>query len=226
MRNGWIKLHLSTLDNEVWLRDPTAWRVFEYLCLHAYTGKPQGTVVTSRHKIAEGTLGNNNTVYKALKRLEKYKMITSSVTNKYTTVRICKWHNYQTDGNKSGNNKVTTKEQQSNTLIRIKNKEYKPTATTLIINSPEISEALTEFIAHRKALKKPLTQKALTLIENKLHKKYPNNPTAQIEDINRSIEHGWQTVAYEDANTSPKQTKESEFARLVREKKASQGATQ
>jgi len=123
MRNGWIKLHLSTLDNEVWLRDPLAWRVFEYLLLQAYTGSPQGVVVTSRHKIAEGVLSNNNTVYKVIKRLEKYKMVTTSVTNKYTTIRICKWHDYQTDSNKLSNNKVTTKEQQSNTLIRIKNKD-------------------------------------------------------------------------------------------------------
>lgn len=111
----------------------------------AYTGKPQGTVVTSRHKIAEALASNNNTIYKALKRLEKAEMVTSKVTNKYTTYRICKWHTFQTDGNRSGNNKVTTKEQQSNTLIRIKNKEIvsKDTMATASYGKPEINEMFT-----------------------------------------------------------------------------------
>lgn len=121
--SGWIKLHTQVVDNEIWRNDRTAWHVFEYLLLRAYKGKPQGTVVTSRYQIADMVGGNNNTIYKALKRLEKAKMVTISATNKRTTINICNWSQYQGNGNQSGNNKVTTKQQQSNTLIRIKNKE-------------------------------------------------------------------------------------------------------
>lgn len=123
--NGWIKLHYKVIDNEIWRNDRTAWHVFEYLLLKAYNGKPQGTVVTSRLQIADMVGGNSNTIYKALKRLEKAKMVTSVATTRYTTIRICNWHDYQGAGNSIGNNKVTTKEQQSNTLIRIKNKDIR-----------------------------------------------------------------------------------------------------
>lgn len=125
MNNGWIKLHQKVVDNEIWRRDRFAWHVFEFLLLKAYNGKPQGTVVTSRYQIADMVGGNNNTIYKALKRLEKAEMVTTTATNKYTTVYICNWNEYQGGGNQSGNNKVTTKQQQSNTLIRIKNKDIR-----------------------------------------------------------------------------------------------------
>lgn len=122
---NWVKLHQKIIENEIWRRDRTAWQVFEYLLVRAYNGKPQGTVVTSRYQIAEVCGGNNNTIYKALKRLEKAKMVTSVATSKYTTVHICNWNSYQNDSNQSSNNKVTTKEQQSNTLSRIKNKDIR-----------------------------------------------------------------------------------------------------
>lgn len=123
--NGWIKLHYKVIDNEIWRHDRLAWHVFEYLLIKAYYGKPQGTVVTSRYQIADMVGGNNNTIYKALKRLEKAKMVTSVATSKYTTIRICNWNEYQGSSNQSGNNEVTTEQQQSNTLIRIKNKDIR-----------------------------------------------------------------------------------------------------
>jgi len=132
--NGWIKLHAQVLDNEIWRNDRTAWHVFEYLLLKAYSGKPQGVVVTSRYQIADMVGGNNNTIYKALKRLEKAKMVTSVATNKKTTIRICNWNNYQGNGNQSGNNKVTTKQQQSNTLNRYKNKDKDITTNVVTEN--------------------------------------------------------------------------------------------
>ena len=137
--NGWVKLHAQIIDNDIWRNDRTAWHVFEYLLLKAYSGKPQGVVVTSRYQIADMVGGNNNTIYKALKRLEKAKMVTSTATSKKTTIRICNWNIYQGNGNQSGNNKVTTKQQQSNTLnknkdIRLKNSSKELTTADVEIN--------------------------------------------------------------------------------------------
>lgn len=124
MMNGWIKWHLQTLDNDVFLYDPTAWRIFEYLCLMAYKNRPQGCVVTGRDKIANTLGGNSSTVYKALKRLESNNMIEVSVTGRRSVINICNWDKFQANGNTSSNNSVTTKEQQSNPLNKnkIKNK--------------------------------------------------------------------------------------------------------
>lgn len=136
--NGWVKLHSQIIDNDIWRNDRTAWHVFEYLLLKAYSGKPQGVVVTSRYQIADMVGGNNNTIYKALKRLEKAKMVTSTATSKKTTIRICNWSKYQGNSNQSGNNKVTTKQQQSNTLN--KNKDIRVKNITTLYGNPDINE--------------------------------------------------------------------------------------
>lgn len=122
MRSGWVKFYVQTLDNPVWQRDPFAWRVFEYLLLRAYDDKtqPLGKLVTSRYQIAEAIGGNHNTVFKALNRLVFNEMITIAATNKRSVISICNWEKYQSNGNQSSNNKVTTKQQQSNSLYNNK----------------------------------------------------------------------------------------------------------
>lgn len=136
MRNGWIKLHINALDNDIWRNDRTAWHIFEYLLLEAYYGKPQGTVSTSRYKIGNMCSVNNNTVYSALSRLEKAKMITIRATNKKTIINICNWTKYQTNVNQSVNNKSTTNQQQINTL----NKNIDIRNSTTYYGKPEINE--------------------------------------------------------------------------------------
>jgi hypothetical protein len=79
---------------------------------------------------ADGYL-NGSTIYKALHRLEESGMISLKSNTRFTEIRICKFLDYKRRGNTSGNNEVTTNEQQSNTssntLNRIKNKEYRNT---------------------------------------------------------------------------------------------------
>lgn len=140
MKNGWIKLHKKIIDNEVWQHDLVAWHVFEGLLAIAdiETGDWSG----GRFQLSELLSIKPTTIYKALKRLEKAKMVTLSSNNKYTTIHICKWRDYQGNGNSTGNtssnNKVTTKGQQSNTLIRTKNKELRNMTTSY--GKPEIND--------------------------------------------------------------------------------------
>lgn len=61
----------------------------------AYKGTPQGTLSTTRYKIGNATLINNNTVYNALRRLHINNMIELSSTGKKTLISICNWHKYQ-----------------------------------------------------------------------------------------------------------------------------------
>ncbi len=152
--NGWVRLYVQSTDNEIWQRDRVAWQLFEYLLFRAYSDKtqPLGKLVTTRQQMAQACFGNSSTIYKALKRLEKAKMVTTSVTAKYTLVSICKWEAYQSNGNSLGNNKVTTKEQQSNSLrktkdIRIKNKERKKVISKDITVDNRNSE-ITKLIQH------------------------------------------------------------------------------
>lgn len=122
--SGWIKLHRSVLDNDIYRFDPTAWRVFVHLLLLA--DKKDGTGSFGRKQLSAQMGNNENTIYKALKRLSVTQMVTLSSNNKFTRFSICKWEEYQGNGNSSGNNQVTTGEQPSNNQVtHYKNKEVR-----------------------------------------------------------------------------------------------------
>lgn len=122
---GWIKFYRQVNENEIFRHDRTAWHIFEVLLIQCRYGVWKG----GRFQLAEFCDEKPNTIYKALKRLEKAEMVTLSSNNRFTTISILNWDKYQGNGNSIGNtssnNKVTTKEQQSNTSIRIKNKELR-----------------------------------------------------------------------------------------------------
>lgn len=123
---GWVKIHRKILDNNIWLRDITAWHIFEYFLLVA---NQNGQLSYGRKRLAEILEIHESTIYRAIKRLEKAKMVTQKPNNKFTNIYICNWEKYQSSANRVGNNKVTTSEQQSNNKVthykNIRNKEYK-----------------------------------------------------------------------------------------------------
>lgn len=56
-----------------------------------------------------------------------------------------------------------------------------------------LDEAIKDFIGHRKALRKPMTEKAINLFISKLDK-MADTTAEKIDLINNAIEHGWLTV--------------------------------
>lgn len=66
---------------------------------------------------------------------------------------------------------------------------------------PALDDAIHEFVKHRKAMRKPMTDKAIELFVGKLNKLAPGDNDKQIRLINTAIEHGWQSV-YEDKGRS------------------------
>jgi hypothetical protein len=130
LNKGWIKLHRTVLDNKIYVHDPTAWRVFVHLLL--LVDKSSGTRDCGRHQLARDLEMKSTTVYQALLRLKKAKMVDIKSNNKYSTVSILKWHYFQGNGDTPNDNKMTTTRQQDDnkmTLnkkreVRIENKEY------------------------------------------------------------------------------------------------------
>lgn len=57
-----------------------------------------------------------------------------------------------------------------------------------------LEKAMDDFTKHRKAMKKPLTDRARELILMDLERLAPNDPETQIAIINQSIKRGWQGV--------------------------------
>lgn len=58
----------------------------------------------------------------------------------------------------------------------------------------ELDIALNDLIEARKKIRKPMTERAIKLVKNKLEKMYPWDTEMQIISINQSIERGWQSV--------------------------------
>lgn len=79
-----------------------------------------------------------------------------------------------------------------------KEKDKKKTTFDKLIDehtsNVELKETLIDFIIMRKTIKKPMTDKALKLLLNKLNKYAANDDNKKIYMLNESIEHSWQTV--------------------------------
>ena len=58
---------------------------------------------------------------------------------------------------------------------------------------PELNEAIIAFIDYRKSIKKPMSDRAITLLLGKLNK-MSNSVQEQIEILNQSILNGWQGI--------------------------------
>ena len=80
----------------------------------------KGQFVFGRKKASEELKMSESTIYKYIKLLEKLQMISVNSNNKFSVVTVEKWEEYQVEELKD-NNKVTTKEQQSNTNKNVKN---------------------------------------------------------------------------------------------------------
>lgn len=119
----YIKLYRKILDNEI-MRDSTALAVFIYCLCRA--DKNSGKFTAGRWQISASLRIKDTTIYKALKRLQKWRMIEQTSNNRFTEFLILNWDKYQCSGNTSSKNQVKTKEKPSNTLqeLRIENKEY------------------------------------------------------------------------------------------------------
>lgn len=89
---GWQPLWRKTLNNDIWRYDNTAWKVFEALLL--LCDHRTGTWKGGRFQLASICNVNPNTLYSALKRLEKAKMITLTSNTRYTEVSIKKFGEY------------------------------------------------------------------------------------------------------------------------------------
>lgn len=133
---GWVKLHRKLLDNPI-MKEPELLQLFMYCLLRAnhepataFIGKGEeqivqrGQFITGRFEISKDLNQNPNTTYKRLLKLEKLNFLNIKSNNKNSLVTIVNYDLYQSDNEQSNtksNNKVTTKEQQSNTNKNNKN---------------------------------------------------------------------------------------------------------
>ena len=207
--NGWIKLHRKLLDNPVVMKDSDHLAVWIYLLLNAshteypvlFGGKKislkAGQIITGRKSIAS-TLGiSESKVRRILDLFEIDQQIDRQRSNKNSLVSILNWDKYQIFDqqiDQQATNKRPTTDQQVTTNKNNKNiKNIKECKEIIYSDVPELNEAIIAFIDYRKSIKKPMSDRAITLLLGKLNK-MSNSVQEQIEILNQSILNGWQGI--------------------------------
>lgn len=211
-RNGWIKLHRKIMDSAVfdnpevlkmwiWCLCKASHKGFEAMVGNQVVILQEGQFIFGRTKAASELQMSESKVYRYLKLLEKLKMLNNKTNNKFSLVTIEKWAFYQGDEEdfeqqieQQMNNKRTTNEQQMNTYKNVKNvKKVKECKEIIYSDSPELNEAIISFIDYRKSIKKPMSDRAITLLIGKLNK-MSGSINEQIDILNQSILNGWQGI--------------------------------
>ena len=207
--NGWIKLHRKIIDSAVF-ENPKILKLWIWcLCKASHKGYEtmvgnqivvlqEGQFIFGREKASCELNIKESMVYKYIKLLEKLEMINIKSNNKFSIITIEKWAYYQFDNDEEEqqkeqqrNNKGTTKEQQRNTNKNVKN--VKNVKEIIYSDVPELNETIIAFIDYRKSIKKPMSDRAITLLLGKLNK-MSNSVQEQIEILNQSILNGWQGI--------------------------------
>lgn len=146
MNNGWVKLHRKILDNDAIFRGGSC---FPVLCLLMLLADRDGKVTTGRKQLSKLLSINENTVYKALQKLRSLGTIEIYGNNKYSTIVICNWKEYQHDGNNGLSEavKVTTKQQQSNSSfnngLQIENEKFEQPENLEVTTKQQQSNTIT-----------------------------------------------------------------------------------
>jgi hypothetical protein len=185
---GWIKLHRKLKDSLVF-DNPDLLKVWIWCLLKAthddYTQMiglqevelKKGQFIFGRKVAANELKMSESKTYRLIKKLENMQNLNIKANNKFSVITIENWEIYQSDNNNNEqqseqqmNNKRTTNEQQMNTNKNIKNN--KNISIYSIFDSysdnTDLRQALRDYSIMRNKIKAPLTERAVTLLLNKL----------------------------------------------------------
>lgn len=206
-KNGWVKLHRKMLDNPIIMKDAEHLAVWMYLLLNAthaeypalFKGKKiilqPGQLITGCISIGNQLSISESKVRRTLNDFICDGQIDRQTSNKNSLITVLNWDLYQNfDG--QNDTQVTDKRRTTDGQVTTnkKNKNVKNVKNEINYSDiPELNEAILEFIKFRKSAKKPMTDKAISLMIGKLNK-LSSNANEQIDIINQSILAGWTDV--------------------------------
>jgi len=154
-------------------------------------------------------------------------IVTTKVTHGFVYT-ILNYDLYQDMTNYEGNNEGTAKEQrrerQGNNTKK-NDKECKNVKKETYSENTILSDTIYDFIAMRKSIKKPMTDRAITLLLNKL-KKLSDSEDVQIKMLEESIINCWQGVFPLKIDNAFNDVSEDRFAetrRKIQERKLANG---
>lgn len=226
MTIGFIKLHRRLLEWE-WYSDINTTRVFIHLLVSAnYENKKwrgidisRGQLITSLANLAKSTTLSLQQTRTALTKLKSTHEITVRATKLHTFVTLTNYNLYQdriiesntptntplnisvTDEQHRSNIEATTTKEEKN----IRSKEVKKIKEDLLIELENLgvdAETWNGFVETRNLKKKPLTDKALKLIMNKLNKFEITTIGFAKLSLENAIEGSWTTIHEPKTNTN------------------------
>jgi predicted transcriptional regulator len=201
---GWIKLHRSLLGWE-WYGDINVKVTFLHLILSANHAPKKwrgidigrGQLWTSIGNLAKEIGLSEKQTRNSLKKLESTNEISIKGASNGTMITVCKYDSYQDikedKGERKGKQKANegqtkgeqwaTNKNDNNTNNEKEIKKY--------FEDEKLNTMFEDFIEHRKQMKKPMTDRSITMHVNKLNDESVPNAIKMIE---KSIEHGWSSV--------------------------------
>lgn len=207
MAQGWISIHRQLQEHWLWEDRPfskgQAWIDLLLLANHAdnkflfgneLMEVKAGCFITSERKLSERWGWSRKKVDNFLSLLQSDNMIILKKNQQRTAINIVNYGDFQDCEVKKEprkNQQRTTKEPRKN----INNNDNNENNDNKIIydDNPLLNQAIIEFVAFRKSIKKPMSEHAIKLMIGKLNK-MSSDVNEQIEIINQSILNGWQGI--------------------------------
>lgn len=203
---SYIKLDRKILEWE-WFNDIVTTHLWLYILLKAnhqvkeWHGVviPEGSFITSEAKLSANTGLSREQVRRALNKLMQTNEITKRTTKTHTQITVNKWAVYQCSGEtptKKTTNKPTSRTTSESTNGSTTTKEIKKERIQEDIykgKSERFISTLNDFKEMRKNIKKPMSQKAVEMLIEKLNKLATDEET-QIKIMEQSIFNSWQGI--------------------------------
>ena len=176
--NGYIKLHRSILQNELFYRDKKAMFVFVTLLL--LVDRRTGSYSGGRYMLSTVTGVKPMTCYRILKRLEKETMLKLKVNKDYTEITVVNWSEYQ-NSEIEMKRKRNANETQMNTLTRIENRELRKDSNS------QISKANTDLVQVKEVFEQYIKVSGKNPNQYKLTKSRQTKIKLRLKDAGRDM---------------------------------------
>ena len=209
---GWIKIDRGLLDSAIWndneaFNKRAAWIDLLLLANYEDTEQfvgyelikiPRGTYMTTIRDLSDRWKWSRHKVANFLQFLESQKMVTVKSDTKKTLITIVKYRNFQdaakTKGTQKGHERDTKGTREGNLLYKERREEGKNIKKGIDVfpNDPELKEAFDAYAEMRKEIKKPLTDRAVSMAIKKLHELSNGSRDKAIAILNQSTFNSWQ----------------------------------
>lgn len=210
--NGYIALHRKLLDNPVVCKDADHLAIWVWLLLKAswkesdvffngerITLKPGDLPPISRRTIAKDLNISDSKVQRVLKFFENEHQIEQRTNHQSRLISIVSWGKYQgcePPIEPRVNHERTTSEPRVNTIEESNNSnKFNKGKKDIYSDLPEpLKDALKDFEQMRVRIKHPMTDRAKTILLNKLNQLAGDDTELKIKILEQSMFHSWQGV--------------------------------